>query len=153
MTPYLKGFHLSEDVWRPGRNSEGWQEVPPDANDADDEFDSDDKPWLGEDSEVQESHQEDQAPATVTPVPNLRDDVEVLIQFFAPASPLQLIVRPIMGACYVAYGAGDASGEGFGSSIHPLGMAPLRNPPRNLLTGVSSVTYWMPSGWKAIVDE
>jgi hypothetical protein len=34
-------------------------------------------------------------------------------------------VRPVVGAFYVAYGAGDASGEGFGASIHPLGLRPL----------------------------
>jgi hypothetical protein len=125
ITPYLKGFHLSEDRWRSGRNAEGWMEVASEAAELDDEIENEDEEWgLGEDETV-EMPLEPRAPDVVIPVPRLQDDVEVLLQFFAPVSPVQLIVRPVMGACYVAYGAGDASGEGFGSSIHPLGMEPL----------------------------
>jgi hypothetical protein len=51
--------------------------------------------------------------------------VGVLRRFFAHPNPVQVIVRPIQGAAYVAYGAGDASGEGFGANIHPLGLPPL----------------------------
>lgn len=40
MVPYLKGIHLTVDVWRPRRDSEGWKDLgfakwsdlcPPDA--------------------------------------------------------------------------------------------------------------------------
>jgi hypothetical protein len=51
----------------------------------------------------------------------LETDVGILRQFFSYPNPVQVIFRPIQGAAYVAYGAGDASGEGFGANIHPLG--------------------------------
>jgi hypothetical protein len=125
ITPYLKGFHLSEDVWRSGRDSDGW--VPGNTVVADDDEDdgSEEDDWWPDGSEPTDGTSDKDAPAIVEPVPRLVDDVKVLLRFFATSSPMQIIVRPIMGACYVAYGAGDASGEGFGSSIHPLGMAPL----------------------------
>jgi hypothetical protein len=28
LKPYLKGFHLSLETWRGGRNDEGWKERP-----------------------------------------------------------------------------------------------------------------------------
>jgi hypothetical protein len=125
ITPYLKGFHLSEDRWRSGRNAEGWLELAAEAAELDDELENEDEDWgLGKEETI-EIPSEPRAPDVVIPVPCLQDNVEVLLQFFAPVSLVQLIVRPVMGACYVAYGAGDASGEGFGSSIHPLGMEPL----------------------------
>jgi hypothetical protein len=65
------------------------------------------------------------APGRVEPVPQLADDVDVLLKFFAQSTSVQVIVHPIQGACYVAYGATDASGEGFGSTLHPLGMETL----------------------------
>jgi hypothetical protein len=122
VTPYLKGFHLSEDGWRPGRDRDGWQTNTNEELELDDEAE-----LLGDDWDENEDDYSAMptAPDTVVPVPRLRDNVETLTCFFAPDSPVQLIVRPIMGACYVAYGAGDTSGEGFGSSIHPLGMEPL----------------------------
>jgi hypothetical protein len=125
VTPYLKGLHLSKDGWRLGRDREGWQTNSHGATEVDKDTESPDEDWFGGEVEYEETPIDPQAPETVTPVPRLRDDVETLLCFFAPDSPVQLIVRPIMGACYVAYGAGDASGEGFGSSIHPLGMEPL----------------------------
>jgi hypothetical protein len=36
-----------------------------------------------------------------------------------------VLVRQVAGACFVAYGAGDASEEGFGTRIRPHGMEPL----------------------------
>ena len=29
MKPYLKGFHLTLEMWRGNRNSDGWKEKPP----------------------------------------------------------------------------------------------------------------------------
>jgi hypothetical protein len=124
MAPYLKGFHLSEDAWRPGRDAAGWREsAAGEADDSSDTYDSDDGEVEGA-ADSQPILVED-APIRVFPVPRLRDDVEVLLQMFADDLPVQVLVRPVSGACYVAYGAGDASGEGFGSSLHPLGMPPL----------------------------
>jgi hypothetical protein len=109
--PYLKGFHLSEEVWRGNRGSNGWK-LP------DGHMDVVEEDTALDGNVLNKAHT--YAPAWVTPVPRLRDDVEAWLKFF----PLK-IVHPIRGACYVAYGAADASGEGFGSNLHPLGMGPL----------------------------
>jgi hypothetical protein len=117
--PYLKGFHLSEDAWREGRDSDGWK-LPEGGAGVDDGYEDFDPELL-----LEGVKEEPKAPPRVLPVPRLGDDVAVLLQFFAPSTPVQIIVRPVQGACYVAYGAADASGEGFGSALHPLGMEPL----------------------------
>lgn len=41
------------------------------------------------------------------------------------SAPLRVILRPARGAYSVAYGGSDASGEGYGTLVTPLGMAPL----------------------------
>jgi hypothetical protein len=64
-------------------------------------------------------------PPLIQPVPRLKEDVRVLQLFFNSPTPVQIIVRPVCGASLVAYGGGDASGEGFGGQMQPLGMQPL----------------------------
>jgi hypothetical protein len=64
-------------------------------------------------------------PPLVSPVPRLVDDVAAMQQFFQGSTPMQLILRPVRGCLLVVYGGGDASGEGFGSLLSPLGMPPL----------------------------
>jgi hypothetical protein len=122
--PYLKGFHLSEEAWRGHRDDEGWK-YPVGGAGIDDSEEVIPFSGLDHDHEPLVETAMPEAPSWVTPVPRLADDVEVLLKFFALPTPVQIIVRPVQGACYVAYGAADASGEGFGSSLHPLGMAPL----------------------------
>jgi hypothetical protein len=122
--PYLKGFQLSEDSWLGQRDDKGWK-YPAGGAGLDDR---DEDVWVsGADSEEKLWSEQvpSAAPGWVNPVPRLTDDVDVLEKFFAPPTPVQVIVRPIQGACYVAYGAADASGEGFGSTLHALGMEPL----------------------------
>ena len=138
LQPYLKGFHLSEESWRPGRDADGWKQRDKntgvgEGDDVLDEFD------LELEAALEDLHsgvrpdltlpntrrKDDDAPPTVKPVPRLGFDVKALKAFLEPETPLQVIVRPVQGACYVVYGAGDASGEGFGSSLKPMGMDPL----------------------------
>ena len=133
--PYLKGFHLSVDAWRPNRGMGGWKTRGALAGEADDDASVDeDLDFTFEESDFaneftvapgNSSEEGLEAPPEVTPVPLLFSDVQVLQRFFAPDIPLQVLVRPVEGAVYVAYGAGDASGEGFGSRIKPLEMQPL----------------------------
>jgi hypothetical protein len=122
MQPHLKGLHLAEDAWRPNRGADGWKLSGKEQSEMEDDFDEDE--WsverLGFDQEV-----EPDAPETVPKLPRLQEDVVALRSFFEPETLVQCIVRPVVGAFYVAYGAGDASGEGFGASIHPLGLRPL----------------------------
>jgi hypothetical protein len=122
--PYLKGFHLSEESWRGQRDDEGWK-YPAGGAGIDDGGENLGLSGLDPSEELWVDRVPLEAPGRVNPVPRLSDDVEVLEKFFAPSTPVQVIVRPIQGACYVAYGAADASGEGFGSTLHPLGMEPL----------------------------
>ena len=61
MTPYLKGFHLSMETWRGGRDAEGWK-LPAGASAALDETDMEDSNEWEEVSVV-----EGQVAETVTP--------------------------------------------------------------------------------------
>jgi hypothetical protein len=130
MQPYMKGFHLSEDSWRPGRNAQGWKEPGAmEATNRDEEGYTDAMlEW------VEGAPEEDlqpvvepilEAPAVVEPVPRLMEDVRILSMFFEPPTPIQVISRPVEGASMVVYGGGDASGEGFGGQITPAGDVPL----------------------------
>ena len=64
-------------------------------------------------------------PKTVGTVPRLQSDMDALEKIFSGDTPIQSIERPVSGARSVAFGGGDASGEGFGSLLSPLGMEPL----------------------------
>lgn len=149
--PYLKGFHLAENSWRPGRDAEGWKipaQTRQDGNnqheahfeeiDSDAEWEQDFQDGAASFCNTSFREERDPLVAEVTEKgelqppqvisffpPRLVDDVEALLHFFAPETPIQVLVRPVAGACFVAYGAGDASGEGFGSRIRPLGLEPL----------------------------
>ena len=145
MFPFLRGFHLSEETWREDRDAEGWKMVlHPDDHAHNDDSDSDDESLSEFDTDLLGAcvdHPEieplldpevgatavnaGKAPAKVYPVPRFRGDLDALIQFFDFPSPVQVIVRPVSGAYYVAYGAGDASGEGFGTCLSRQGLRPL----------------------------
>jgi hypothetical protein len=124
MQPYLKGFHLAAEAWRENRDDEGWKQVNRNLDDWDPDEQAERLHWaLGSvDGNIPAN---DKAPTSVTKIPLLQVDVDILLKFFSHSNPVQVIFRPIRGAAYVAYGAGDASGEGFGSNIHPLGLPPL----------------------------
>ena len=64
-------------------------------------------------------------PETVASVPCLQLDMNALEKIFMGDTPIQVIERPVSGARSLAFGGGDASGEGFGSLISPLDMPPL----------------------------
>ena len=128
--PYLKGFHLSADAWRSNRNEGGWKTRETHRWDEENFGDEGGPEPTGFDLperllEPPAGSEEPAPPPLVQPVPLLRTDVRDLKLFFEADSPVQVLVRPVEGAVYVAYGAGDASGEGFGSRIKPLGLQPL----------------------------
>jgi hypothetical protein len=124
MQLYLKGFHLAAEAWREDRDAEGWKQVKQALDDWDPDEQAERLHWaIG--SVAAESVANEPAPRDINKIPLLRIDVDILLKFFSHPNPVQVIFRPIRGAAYVAYGAGDASGEGFGSNIHPLGLAPL----------------------------
>jgi hypothetical protein len=124
MQPHLKGLHLAEEAWRKDRDPEGWKRRVESLDVFEPEGGFDDSDDEG-DKFGHQALDSERAPPTITKIPRLCQDVRALNKFFDPPTPVQVIVRPVAGACYVVYGAGDASGEGFGSKIHPLGMQPL----------------------------
>lgn len=73
---------------------------------------------------LQQVHSKDEPP-TVHLVPRMKQDIEALGQIFAGDTPAQLLLRPVQGATSIAYGGGDASGEGYGAWVLSLGMKPL----------------------------
>lgn len=132
MQPYLKGFHLSAEAWCSNRDTAGWKNR---STKTEDTGDSDEEGYARvEHADLPEEllplllptdSEPIPPPPIVTPVPSLCSDVQALQLLLAPTTPCQVLVRPVEGAVYVAYGAGDASGEGFGSRIKPLGLQPL----------------------------
>jgi len=93
ITPYVKGYHLTIDSWRPNRDEEGWRVE-----------------LRSTSSEVLKP------PEHVKPVPRFRNDLLALTTLFEPETPPLRYVRSnrIVTA---KYGFADASGAGFGSTM------------------------------------
>ncbi len=100
MTPFLKGFHLTLDGWRPGRMADMWKIRHP-LKDLDW-----DQPW---------DHQVS-PPEWVPPAPRLVDDLWALQLVFQEDLPTIQLLRPTRMGIAI-YGIGDASGAGYGSAF------------------------------------
>ena len=115
MKPYLKGFHLSLEMWRGGRDTEGWklrvaagQDCPQrNSNDPEDGHLLEDKGVVRE-----------RGPASgLTPVvPRFRTDLEALMFLTTSVTPAKRVIRR-REIITVVYGFGDASSGGFGASL------------------------------------
>ena len=134
LTPYLKGLHLSAESWREGRDEEGWkasdnpgedwdqvirqmeeaEELVPDGLEVPDEDELDEPIPLPETKAPSDG--EANPPPVLEAVPQCLDDLLVLDKFFESDTPLMMPVRPNRSVA-LFYGFGDASGEGFGSSV------------------------------------
>jgi hypothetical protein len=105
MAPFILGFHLTIDSWRPGRDEEGWRlrQAEVEAN-----LESDDE------SDTEEAHggEERAPPRLVLSVPRLRDDLNVLIKVTEVEAPPLRRVRASRKV-NILYGFGDASGSGL----------------------------------------
>ena len=93
ITPYVKGFHLTIDGWRPDRDSFGWKI---------------------KDAAQSATHLE--PPPFVTPVPRLRADISSLLRLFEGDEPP---IRWVRGhhVAEVTYSFADASRSGYGQSL------------------------------------
>lgn len=141
MKPYLKGFHLSLESWREGRNSEGWKarpvgmeagavemeagaEVQSEAEDGFSEMDAMKMNLvLQADAELDAGERNRGPSGGVTrAVPRFRSDLEALIALSAGRAPAIRKVRS--GKCrMMVYGFVDASAAGFGATIErPEGL-------------------------------
>jgi len=99
MTPFLKGFHLTIDGWRGGRDVDLWK-LP------DWEPDDEDPSWLPLSA----------PPTHVHPAPRLRQDLEALQHMFQGDTPAVRYLRATRTG-YATYGFGDALGAGFGCAF------------------------------------
>ena len=134
MVPYLKGFHLTIEMWRGGRDAEGWKlrERDLDTVASEQSFDTvggqeDLGPGRNEDEDMAGiNHRIDvkrgkvgvHAPADglTTPVPRFKDDVAALLRLTDFDLPPLRVVRPTQ-VVQVFYGFGDASGKQFGATL------------------------------------
>jgi hypothetical protein len=139
MIPYLKGFHLTIEMWRGGRNTKGWKVQHDTSVVSNTSLDSLDVTKAGEHrrdlSMLEQVEDEDVAGAAhrmliktghghlyapgngfTTPVPRFQDDIAALIQLTDFELPPLRIVRPSQ-VVQVYYGFGDASGKQFGAPI------------------------------------
>jgi hypothetical protein len=120
MKPYLKGFHLSLEMWRGGQNEEGWK-IKERCEGAEErrmvaQLDGDSLFGLSlrdEKGFVSERG----PPSGMTPVvPRLMTDLEALILLTDSPTPAKRVYRR-RDLVMAVYGFGDASSGGFGSSI------------------------------------
>ena len=122
MVPYLKGFHLTIEMWRGNRDADGWK-LPSRQLQSAVMVDN----YLGpiDDEEAELSYLMRKrvdptlrAPSSgLTPiVPRLLDDLKALHSLTRSPLPPLRVVRPIK-IIQVLYGFGDASGKGFGSTV------------------------------------
>ena len=124
MTPYLKGFHLTIDGWRPDRDGEGWKKRKRRPNPT--VFSEEGLKAQGEyESELIEADPAE-APKMVDPAPRLAGDLKALIELTSGSEPPMRRVRcrEMIG---VFYGFGDASRDGFGTTFrHQSGNTEFR---------------------------
>ena len=116
MVPFLKGFYLTLNSWREGRDENDWKVSP--------------KRWKVilfakaangglSDSEVDmalDRHDEVGAPRLVRASPSLRGDVEALWYMMGTTAVPEVSVRS-RTVLTIVYGFGDASGSGLGATF------------------------------------
>jgi len=109
MIPYLKGFHLTIEMWRGGRDPEGWKLKA-----------TDDCPrelfttveLAAEDARIEYAPKD----GLTTPAPRFKDDIHALTRLSKFDLPPLRVVRPSR-VVHVYYGFGDASGKQFGATL------------------------------------
>jgi hypothetical protein len=115
MTPYLKGFYLTLNSWRPKRNDEDWKVS--------------DKVWVQmlmfqlekklismEEFDAAMDENIGNAPGEVIASPRFKDDVNALSKLLASLTPPVVRLRSKQ-VITVIYGFGDASGTGLGATF------------------------------------
>jgi hypothetical protein len=157
MIPYLKGFHLTAEMWRGNRDEDGWK-LPPEKVTKTSECAN-----IGE---VVEEDEDDAAmryavrkqfgpacphapPDGITiPAPRLLDDLKALAKLTSEPSPPLRVIRPKVVA-HVFYGFGDASGKGRGSTLQ--GYSTVHHPSQ--ASGPSTDVIYRVGVWGADVES
>ena len=126
MKPYLKGFHLSLESWRGGRDAEGWK-LSSERLDAEveefSEMDAVKLDLMTRAGSPEEEGDRNRGPLSglTRAVPRFRDDLKALLKLSEGLEPAVRRVRG--GECRTAvYGFGDASAAGFGATIERPGI-------------------------------
>ena len=113
--PFLRGFYLTLNSWREGRDKAGWKisekaynlflQLGRRSEESEDSMDMD----------VASSEEDALAPTHVRAKPLMREHIGILVEMFSATDPVLRLVRgsAILEALYIF---GDASGLGFGSS-------------------------------------
>jgi hypothetical protein len=112
MVPYLKGIHATLNMWRGGRDDDGWKLKAEDLSDWLEDFDAEKMGMVGQEWE----HMEKSPPKEVHAVPRLKTDIAALVELTRSQKPPLRMAR-LRKEARVVYGFGDASGPGYGSSI------------------------------------
>ncbi|KAI2505417.1 hypothetical protein MHU86_9030 [Fragilaria crotonensis] len=104
VTPFLKGFYLTLNSWRPQRDQDDWK--------------MSDKRWEAEGDGAQEVEisQDANVPAEVLGSTRLGSDVAALAAIFSPEVVPRVSLRS-KKLVTVVYGFGDASGTGLGATF------------------------------------
>ena len=114
--PFLRGFYLTLNSWRDGRDRDGWK-IPEksyklflELGRRGDEFDD-----YNDMYKVSTSKSESQAPEKVQAQELMKEHLHILVEMFSAEEPVLRLVRG-SSILEVLYIFGDASGLGFGSS-------------------------------------
>lgn len=133
MIPYIKGFHLTVEMWRGNRDEDGWK--LPVAKDAEREDMAEE---FGDQDDANLAHrirklctQVPHAPSSgqTPPAPRLLRDLEALTERTQSSTPPLRLVHP-KKMIHVFYGFGDASGTGRGSTFQ--GFRTVHHPSKQL---------------------
>ena len=141
MKPYLKGFHLSLESWRGGRDAEGWKTSRANATKTDNSSNEETQAQAEEEEEdivddglfkmddIKEellrhvlvggtdAGRTDGPPSGLTEaVPRFKEDLEALLHLTQSDEPVVRCVRN-KHTITAYYGFGDASSGGFGSTV------------------------------------
>ena len=120
LKPYLKGFHLSLETWRGGRDEEGWKiRLQPRTEEEDDGPDRDEvEAELDEGDIMMEAAGTTTGPASgiTMAVPRFCSDLEAILFLAESVTPRMRVVRST-STLTAFYGFGDASSDGFGATI------------------------------------
>ena len=133
MIPYLKGFHLTIEMWRGNRDKDGWK-LPTTKLAQSTTTDRFLGPIDDEEAEMAFLMRKKvtttlRAPDTgvTQPAPRLKHDLLALKTLTKSSLPPLRIVRPSR-VVQVLYGFGDASGKGFGSTVQGFPLGELFQP-------------------------
>jgi len=122
LIPYIKGFHLTVEMWRGNRDDEGWKLPVPSQekeNVKSTSADEDDEDAAVVRFRTQKKTQDvPRAPESgfTPPAPRLLSDLEALTDLTRAELPPLRLARP-KNVIYVTYGFGDASGTGRGTTF------------------------------------